>query len=409
MSNEIRVVVTGIGLRTPIGNSMEELGESLLKGRSGIVRMDEWESIGNLKTRVGGVCHGIDESEIPHRYRRTMGRVSILAALAAKDAVAESGLDEDFIASPDCGVSFGSTAGSTTTMETFMGKIARTNSIKGLPSSAYLQFMSHTCAANISMMFHTKGPVVSTCAACVSGSQGIGYGYEQIKAGKATAMICGGAEEMHFMNAAIFDIMRASSTKYNDTPHATPRPFDVNRDGLVVGEGAGCFILEEAQHARKRGARIWAEVLGYGTNCDGMHLTNPSAEGMAGAMRAALKDAGLAPDAIGHINAHATATIAGDIAESKATWDVFKDRVPVSALKGLMGHTLGACGAIESAATIIMMHKGFLAPTKNLEEPDPKTAPIQHIMGEVRDQKVNIAMNNNFAFGGINTSLIFKV
>jgi len=409
MSNERRIVVTGIGLRTPIGNSMNELGESLRVGKSGVVRMDEWKNIGNLKTGVAGVCQNIDEKLIPHKYRRTMGRVSILATLAAMDAVAESGLDEDFIASPECGVSFGSTSGSSNTLESFLGRILEKRSIKGLPSSSYLQFMSHTCAANLAMMFHTKGPVVASCTACVSGSQGIGYGYEQIKLGHASAMICGGAEEMHFMDATIFDVMRASSTKYNDNPKATPRPFDVDRDGLVVGEGAGCFILEEAEHAKKRGANIWAEILGYGTNCDGMHLTNPSAEGMAGAMRAALKDAGLSPDVIEHVNAHATATAAGDVAEGKATWDVFGDRVPVSALKGYMGHTLGACGAIESAETIAMMRQGFIAPTKNLENPDPAIAPIQHVMGEVRDKKVRIGMNNNFAFGGINTSLIFRI
>lgn len=409
MVSERRIVVTGIGVRTPIGHSLEALGESLREGRSGIVRMDEWEQVANLRTRVAGVCSDIDETAIPRQVRRTMGRVAILAALAATDAVTQSGLQGDVIASPATGVSFGSTEGSSQALEAYLGQILENRSLKGMKSSSYLQFMSHTCAANLAIMFKVKGPIVASCTACVSGSQGIGFGYQQIRAGLADVMLTGGAEEMHFMNAGVFDIMRATSTRYNERPLETPRPFDADRDGLVVGEGAGCFVLEEREHARRRGAPILAEVLGYGTNCDGRHLTNPSWEGMAGAMRAALADAGLSVDAIEHVNAHATATYAGDIAESKATWDVFGDRTPVSALKGYIGHTLGACGAIESAATVAMMRQGFMASSKNLQNPAPDTAPINHVMGAPREAHFHIGMNNNFAFGGINTSLIFKV
>jgi 3-oxoacyl-[acyl-carrier-protein] synthase II len=409
MASERRVVVTGIGIRTPIGHTLEALGESMREGRSGVVHMDEWEQITNLRSHVAGVCPDIDETALPRQVRRTMGRVAILAALAAKDAVTASGLPEDLIASPATGVSFGSTEGSSQALEVFLGQILQNRSLKGMKSSSYLQFMSHTCAANLAIMFKVKGPVVASCTACVSGSQGIGFGCQQIRAGLADVMLSGGAEEMHFMSAGVFDIMRATSTRYNERPQETPRPFDADRDGLVVGEGAGCFVLEEREHARRRGAPILAEVLGYGTNCDGLHLTNPSSEGMAGAMRAALADAGLSADAIEHVNAHATATHAGDIAESKATWEVFGDRAPVSALKGFMGHTLGAAGAIESAATVAMMRQGFMAPSKNLQNPAPDTAPINHVIGPPREARFHIGMNNNFAFGGINTSLIFKV
>jgi len=387
---------------------MDALGEALKEGRTGVVRMEEWEKIGNLRTRVAGVCPGIDETVIPRQVRRTMGRVAILAALAAMDAVRDAGLGEDSLATPACGVSFGSTEGSSGAMEKFLGRILGSRSLKGMQSSTYLQFMSHTCAANLAMMFKVNGPVVASCTACVAGSQGIGFGYQQIQAGHADIMLSGGAEEMHFMDAGVFDIMRATSTHYNDRPDETPRPFDANRDGLVVGEGAGCFVLEEREHALRRGARIWAEILGYGTNCDGAHLTNPSAAGMAGAMQTALADAAVPADAIEHVNAHATATEAGDLAESLATYEVFGDRVPVSALKGYMGHTLGACGAIESAATIVMMHQGFMAATRNLEMPDPAAAPIQHVKGAARAAPFDLGMNNNFAFGGINTSLIFR-
>jgi 3-oxoacyl-[acyl-carrier-protein] synthase II len=409
MSNDRRVVVTGMGLRSPIGNTPAELSESLRQNRSGIVAMPEWREIGNLRSLVAGVCHGIEESQIPRQARRSMGRVAILAAFAAQDAIADAGLGEELVRSTRCGVSFGSTSGSSHSMQSYLSRIFAKKSLKGLQSSTYLQIMSHTCAANLAMMFQTRGPVIASCTACVSGSQGIGFAYQEIKAGRASCMLAGGAEEMHFMDAGIFDIMRATSTRYNDRPDQTPRPFDRDRDGLVVGEGAGCLILEEVEHAKKRGARVWAEVLGFGNTCDGAHLTNPSAEGMASALRAALEDAGLSADRIEHINAHATATGAGDHAEAAATHMTFGEGVPVSALKGYMGHTLGGCGAIESIATIMMAREGFVASTRNLEHPDPEMAPLDHVMHAPRDLKFTIGMNNNFAFGGINTSLIFKI
>ena len=408
MTDKRRVVVTGIGLRTPIGHSLAEICEAFLAGRTGVRAMPEWSVIENLRTGVAGVCTGVEEGEVPRHFRRSMGRVAILAALSAVDAVRESGLDAAEIASPACGVSFGSTAGSTQAQEDYLRQILATNSLKGLQSSVYIRFMSHTCAANLAIMFQTQGPVIASCTACVSGSQGIGYGYEQIRAGRAEIMITGGAEEMHFMDAGIFDVMRATSTRYNDHPELTPRPFDRFRDGLVVGEGGGCLILESYERAHRRGATIHAELIGFGNNCDGGHITNPSAEGMAGAMRLALKDAGLRAEEVGHVHAHATATELGDIAESQATHDVFGQRVPVSAVKGYMGHTLGACGAIESAVTILMLKEGFLVPTRNLEEPDPACAPLNHVVGGVREHRFRIGMNNNFAFGGINTSLLFS-
>ncbi len=407
MSDKKRVVVTGIGVRTPLGNSMEELAGSLKNNASGIRVMPDWDEIESLRTRVAGVCGNIDENDIPRKHRRTMGRVGVIASLCASDAITDSGLSLDQISSPDCGISFGSTEGSSGSMEEFLSQILSNRSLKGMPSSSYLQFMSHTCAANISSMFQIKGPVIASCTACVAGSQGIGFGFDAIIRGRASIMITGGAEEMHFMDAGIFDIMRATSTKYNDRPELTPRPFDRDRDGLVVAEGGGCLILEDYDHAKKRGARIYAEVAGYGTNCDGTHLTNPSAGGMAGAMEIALKDAGLSADTIDHINAHATATAAGDVAESKATSSIFGDKTPITAFKGYMGHTLGGCGAIESAISIIMMEQSIMFPTRNLENPDPECAPVNHVMGDIREGKVDISMNNNFAFGGINTSLIF--
>lgn len=220
-------------------------------------------------------------------------------------------------------------------------------------------------------------------------------------------MLAGGAEELDATEAAVFDTLFATSVR-NDTPELTPRPFDAKRDGLVLGEGAGTLVLEELEHAKARGARIHAEILGFGTNSDGTHVTQPQPATMAQAMRLALDDAGLPPEAIEYVNAHGTATDHGDVAESAATRQVLGERVPISSLKSYMGHTLGACGALEAWLTVEMMRAGWFAPTLNLEQPDPACAPLDYIVGDGRELQAEIVMSNNFAFGGINTSLIFR-
>ncbi len=403
-----RVVVTGMGLRSPLGSTPDAMMAALLAGKSAIVRMPEWDHIENLRTGVAGLCPDeVKAKDLPRKFQRSMGRVALLAALATRDAVADSGLDPSRVASDACGVSYGSTAGSSSALEGFLRQVFDQQSLLGMQSSTYLKFMSHTCAANVALMFGTKGPLIASCTACTSGSQGVGFGYEAIVLGRSEIMLCGGAEEMHFMDAGIFDIMRATSTRYNDEPDRTPRPFDASRDGLVVGEGAGSLVLEELEHARARGARIHAEVLGYGNNCNGTHLTNSCAEGIEGAIRRALKDAGLQPNDVAYINAHATATDSGDVAEAQATKVIFGDKVPISAIKGGMGHTLGASGAIESIVTIGMMQRGQAVPTLNLEQVDPRCEGLDHIQGQARTFDMDVVMNNNFAFGGVNTSLIF--
>jgi 3-oxoacyl-[acyl-carrier-protein] synthase II len=221
-------------------------------------------------------------------------------------------------------------------------------------------------------------------------------------------MICGGAEEMHYTHVGVFDLLYATSTHYNDRPDRAPRPFDAEHDGLVVGEGAGTLVLETWERASNRGAKIYGEIAGYGTNCDGTHVTSPSAEGMAAAMRLALDDAKMPREDIQYVNAHATATSLGDIAESQATMQVLGDKVAISSTKGHTGHTLGACGAIESAFCMAMIRDGFLPPTRNLETVDPRCAPLNYLQGEARRSKLDTVMNNNFAFGGINTSLIIR-
>jgi 3-oxoacyl-[acyl-carrier-protein] synthase II len=276
----------------------------------------------------------------------------------------------------------------------------------GVTATSYIQMMAHTAPVNVGVFFGLKGRVITTSSACTSGSQGIGYAYEAIKYGRQKAMVAGGAEELCITEAAVFDTLYATSTK-NDAAKSTPRPFDQNRDGLVIGEGAGTLILEEYEHALARGATIYAELVGFGCNSDGQHVTQPTAETMQVAIEMALNDAQLTEDQIGYVNAHGTSTDRGDIAESLATFNALGKK-PISSLKSYLGHTLGACGAIEAWASINMMNDGWFAPTINLTDVDPECADLDYIKGNGREMQTDYIMSNNFAFGGINTSLIFK-
>jgi 3-oxoacyl-[acyl-carrier-protein] synthase II len=236
---------------------------------------------------------------------------------------------------------------------------------EGITATTYLRMMSHTAAVNIGVFFGITGRIITTSSACTSGSQGIGYAYEAIKYGRQVAMLAGGAEELDATGAAVFDTLFATSTKHNEAPQLSPRPFHAQRDGLVLGEGACTLLLEELEHARARGATIHAEVLGYGTNSDGRHVTQPNSDTMAQAMRLALEDAGVPASAIPYVNAHGTATDQGDREESVATLAVFGEKVALSSLKSYMGHTLGACGALEAWMSIQMMRSDWFAPRRS--------------------------------------------
>ncbi len=336
-----------------------------------------------------------------------MGPVSLYAVRASEFALEDAGLlDDPSIKDGRMGVAYGSSSGSVEPVRAF-GKMLDTGSMSDVTSNSYVQMMPHTTAVNVSLFWDLKGRIVPTSCACASGSQAIGYAYEMIANGKQTLMLAGGAEELSGPGVAVFDMLYATSTR-NGEPQLTPRPFDAARDGLVVGEGAATLVLEEYEHALARGARIHAEVVGFGSNSDGAHITQPTAATMAVAMRQALADAGLPPEAIAYVNAHGTSTDRGDIAESHATAQTFGDRMPISSLKSYIGHTLGACGAIEAWWTIEMMKRKRYAPTLNLTDVDPACAPLDYIMGEARDIDAEYVMSNNFAFGGVNTSLIFR-
>lgn len=405
---ERRVVVTGMGLCSPIGNELDEVLVALQSGRGGIRAVPEWPQRYQMNTGVAGLVEGVERKLYPRRKIRTMGRVALLAAFASERAVAHAGLDAARVGDGRVGLAYGSTHGSSSETESYCREVFRADSLQGIAGSHFLKFMSHTCAANLAEFLGIRGRVQPTCSACTSASQAIGAGYESILSGGAEVMIVGGAEEAHFIPAGVFDVMFAASSKYNDRPELTPRPFDEGRDGVVTGEGAGTLVLERLDLALARGATIHGELMGYATNCDGIHLTNPSWEGMARCMALGLESAGIGASAVSYVNAHGTATELGDIAESKATAKVIGADTPVSTQKSYTGHTLGACGALESIFSLLMLREGFIAPNRNLERIDPRCAPLDYVRTDARSTRLEVVLNNNFAFGGINTSLVFR-
>lgn len=403
-----RVVVTGMAGFSPIGNDWKTIHAHLKDMKTGIVRMDDWDKYDGLNTRLGAP---VTDFEMPDHYRRkdlrSMGRVAQFAVRSAELALEDAGLlgDEE-LKKGMTGVSFGSSAGDSLAVADF-GNMLINHSTDGLNANSYIKMMAHTAPVNIGIYFGLRGRVITTSTACTSGSLGIGYAYEMIKNEQQIVMIAGGCEGLCPSEAAVFDTLYATSVKNNE-PHLSPRPFDKDRDGLVIGEGGGTLILEELEHAQSRGATIYAEVIGFGTNSDGSHITQPSAETMEIAIRLSLKDAQISPNVIGYISAHGTATDRGDIAESQATTAVFGNKTPISAFKSFTGHTLGACGALEAWTSIEMMNNNWFHPTANLEHVDPNCGDLDYIAHEGRTIETEYVMSNNFAFGGINSSLIFK-
>jgi 3-oxoacyl-[acyl-carrier-protein] synthase II len=393
---------------TALGNDWPTIEGVIRAGRSGVRPMPEWDVYQDIQTRLGAPVVGFaPPAHYPRKMIRSMGRVAMLGVRATELALENAGLLGDpLIQDGRMGVAYGSSSGSLEPMLA-LGRGLATGNFRGLSATGYIQAMSHTAAVNIGLFFGMKGRVIPTSSACTSSSQAIGYAFEAIRYGKQTLMVAGGSDELTFCSAAVFDTLYATSLR-NDAPASTPQPFDRDRDGLVLGEGGCTLILEEREHALARGARIYAEVIGFGTNSDGAHVTQPQMETMALTMGTALEDAQVSPDAIGWVNAHGTATETGDIAESHATRKTFGRPVPISSLKGNFGHALGACGSIEAWLGIEMTRGGWAAPTLNLRNPDPRCADLDYIQGAPRAVDSDIFMSNNFAFGGINTSLVFR-
>ncbi|MDO5058395.1 MAG: beta-ketoacyl-ACP synthase [Neisseria sp.] len=402
-----RVVVTGIGGITAFGRDWNSIQTAFKAGKNAVRRMEWAEQYPELEAQLGAPIEGYAPPEHWTRKQlRSMGRVSQLCVDAAEQALADAGLlGDESIKDGRMGVACGSSVGSTKDIRD-MGELLMTGQSRNFNANTYVRMMPHTAAANIGIFFGLTGRIIPTSSACSSGSQAIGYAYESIKYGLIEMMLAGGGEEFCPSEVYVFDSLYAASRR-NDAPEATPRPYDTARDGLVIGEGAGMFVLESLDSALARGAEIYAEIVGYGANSDGSHVTQPQKATMQRCMEAALKDGGLRPEQVGYVNGHGTATEKGDIAETLATEAVF-GHIPMSSQKSYLGHTLGACGVLESWFSIEMMNGGWFAPTVNLDNPDPLCGKVDYIRGAGREIQTDYVMNNNFAFGGVNTSLVFK-
>ncbi len=408
-----KVVITGIGALSPFGKGLEALLEGVFSNRSGITNVGSvWkESITDILCEVGGVIpEVINEKLIPRDLRRNMGRISILACLAAEEAVKNAGLSEEHFTSGDYGVAFASTTGSSKSVFDFTGKFINEKSLSSIKSGQFFQVMSHTAAANIACLFNIKGRVLSPNSACSSAAQSIGLAFEAVKYGLQKGMICGGAEELHVTTSATFDLLQAASFHYNDRPDETPRPFDQDRDGTVCGEGSGALILESEDNAKRRGAKIYGEIVGFSTFSSGEHMSRVTETELTAGIERLLLDTGISPAEIDYVNAHGTGTIVGDTEESIALENVFNKKgcsPYVSSLKGHLGHTLGASAALELIVCLEMIKEGRLVPTKNLKNPDPKCGIINYLK-EFKQAKPNLIMKNSFAFGGINSIILLR-
>lgn len=402
-----RVVITGIGGITAFGRDWASIQAAFRAEKNAVRHMDWSEQYPELEARLGAPIEGYaPPAHWTRKQLRSMGRVSQLCVDAAEQALADAGLSGDErIRDGRMGVACGSSVGSTKDIRD-MGELLMTGQSRNFNANTYVRMMPHTTAANIGIFFGLTGRIIPTSSACSSGSQAIGYAYESIKYGMIDMMLAGGGEEFCPSEVYVFDSLYAASRR-NDAPEATPRPYDSRRDGLVIGEGAGMFVLESLDSALARGADIYAEIAGYGANSDGSHVTQPQKDTMRRCMEMALHDAGVRPEAVGYVNGHGTATEKGDIAETLATEAVF-GHVPMSSQKSYLGHTLGACGVLESWFSIEMMNGGWFVPTINLDHPDPLCGKVDYIRSGGREIRTDFVMNNNFAFGGVNTSLLFK-
>ena len=404
-----RVAIVGAGIVSSLGHSVADAFARLKVLRNCVQVSEDLATYKGLHTALWAPSGYVRPESYTRKVVRTMSPVSEMALFATEQALQDAGLAEDVatLKGGRLGIAYGSCSGGVEANLDF-ASILVSREVKNVTSATYLKMMPQTTAVNLSVHFGTTGRLLPTGTACTSGSLAIGEAYEAIASGKQDVMIAGGAEEFSVTQVAVFDTLFSTSC-LNETPEKTPCAFDKSRTGLVIGDGAATLILEEMDRARARGARILAEVVGFGLNTDGRHVTQPNAETMARALALALEDAALPPSAIGYVNAHGTATTLGDIAEGTATQSVFgAGRVPVSTIKNYTGHTLGACGAIEAILTVEMMRNGWFAPNLNLVEPDARCGENDFIQGEGRVLETEYAMSDNFAFGGVNTSLVFR-
>jgi 3-oxoacyl-[acyl-carrier-protein] synthase II len=402
-----RVVVTGYGAVSPLGRGVKAMMEGLFARKSGVRLVPALAGVKGLRTQVAALVQGVDPQEIPRKYRRAMSSHSVFAALAAQEALESAGVSREIRTGGRLGVCIGTTVSSPIATEECYRLYLKELGVEDIKGTLFFQIMNHSCASNLVQCLGITGRVLSPSAACSTGNQAIGYGYEQIAFGKQDLMLCGGSEEFHPLTAATFDILGAASVHFNDRPAQTPRPFDRDRDGMVCAEGCGLLLLESLESAQKREAPILAEIIGYATNADPLNLADPHEDSIEACMRLVLKEAGISEKEVDYINAHATGTLQGDTAEARAIAKVFGDAVPVSSLKGHLGHTLAASGALEAIATIEMLRRGKVIPTLNLEHVDPSCAGIK-VPTAPEERLLTVALKNNFALGGVNSCTLFR-
>ena len=402
-----RVVITGMGAISPLGSGVKELWNGLVAGRSGVSRMEELDAVKGLRPRIAGRVPEVKAKAIPRKARRTMSNLSIFAALAALEAIEQSGLDAETLTGGRTGLSVGSTTGSSQALEQFFKLYLPENSLEAIRGTEFFKIMNHSAAANLAQFLDISGRVIAASAACSTGCQNIGLAAEAIAMNKQDAMLCGGTDELHPLTVGTFDIIEAASISGEDDPASASRPFDAKRDGIVCSEGAGILLLESYEHAKARGAEILAEITGFSSLCDSSNMASPSAEAIERCMAEALNDAGISDSEIDYVNAHATGTLQGDASEAQAVADLLGKTPPVSSLKGHLGHTMAASGAIETIATVRMMQESTIIPTANLTIPAAECSAINNVL-HLQERPITYALKNNFALGGINTSLVLR-
>lgn len=398
-----RVVITGMGIVSPIGDNLGEVLISLKEGHSGITSQPAYEEL-NLRSRIGGFTRIDIKEHIDKKDLRFMGDAAAYACIAMRQAIHDSGLDKKYVSSPRTGLIMGS-GGTSAANVVDSADTMRSRGIRRLSPFMVPRTMSSTVSAGLTTPFQIKGVCYSISSACATGSHCIGASMEQIQLGRQDIMFAGGSDEEHWLQTSMFDAMGALSTNFNDTPQIASRPYDINRDGFVVANGAGVIVLEELEHARQRGAHIYGEVVGYGATADGYQIVAPSGEGAVRCMEMALQTVNTPVD---YINAHGTSTPIGDLVELQAIRTVFGNSVPpISSTKSLSGHTLGAAGVHEAIYSLLMLKEGFISASANIETIDPQAEDMP-IVRETRAAPLQTVMSNSYGFGGTNACLVFQ-
>ncbi len=404
-----RVVITGMGVVSPFGWGIGPMLDGMLQNACALTLMGENDQVNGMQAKVAGKAPAFDAKVIPREHRRSMSHMSIMALMAAREALAQAGVQPSLPLAPEhcaMGTSIASTISSANALEDFFKGYLVTKDVSEVRSTVFFKVMSHAVPSNLSVSLGLTGRCLSPSSACAGGLQALGMAYESILSGRETRMLCGGAEEFHGLFPATFD--RLGAATHNADPDSAARPFDAGRDGIVCSEGAGIFVLEDYEAAMARGARPQAEVLGFATNSSPLSIVSPDSASIIRCMRDAVADAGVAVSDISLVNAHATATEHGDIAEGNAIADVFGDKVIVNSLKGYMGHTMAASGAVELIASICAAHKGKVLGTRNLRELDKRCGGINVSARHTRFDG-RFILKNSFGLGGVNASLVVKM